>query len=123
MIAPAMSACNSPSCRADATLSGRGVALERLDELVGFERLIMNLIKRRNAVVPFKQCRGVADQFCGAGVQLPHRVEDGMVVRVENVLLEFGMARDMDLCDTMVRDVVDVIVRIEIMVLRRDINI
>src|SRR5579859_6974058 len=118
MIAPAIKACNSRSWRAEPTLGRRRVMLDRVDELVGFERLIMDLIKRRDTVIPLEQCRGFPDQFGGAGIQLPHGIENGMIVRVENVLLEFGMARDMNLRDAMVRDIVDVIVRIETVVLR-----
>ena len=82
-----------------------------MDELVGFERLMVDFVEGRDAGVPFQQRGGLADQFGGAGIQLPHRVEHRMIVRVENVLLEFGMAGDVELRDAMVRDVVDVIVR------------
>ena len=46
----------------------------------------------------------------GVGVHFPNRIEHGMIVRIEDVLLEFGMARDVDLPDAIMRDVVQVIV-------------
>ena len=35
----------------------------------------------------------------GVGVELPHRVEHRMIVRIENVFLEFGVAGDVHLRD------------------------
>src|ERR1017187_5129239 len=97
MIAFAMAACSSPSCRAEATLGGRSFVLELADELVGFERLMVNLVERRNAIVPLQQRGGDADQFDGAGIEFPDGIQHRMIVGIENVFFEFGMARDVDL--------------------------
>src|SRR5277367_4663223 len=109
MIAFAMAACSSPSCRTDENLGGCGFLLELADELVGFERFMVNLVERRNAIVPLQQRGGVADQFDGAGIEFPDGVQHRMIVGVENVFFEFGMARDVDLRDAVVRDIIDVI--------------
>jgi hypothetical protein len=45
-------------------------------------------------------------------------VEDRMVVGIEDVLLEFRVASNVNLADPMMRDVVQVLVRIEAMVVR-----
>ena len=88
-----------------------------------FERFVVDFIKSRNAVVPFEQGRGAANEFHGVRVQLPNRIEHRMIVRIENVFLELRMTRDVDLPDPMVRNVIQVIVRIEIVILRRDVNV
>jgi hypothetical protein len=45
MIAPAMSACSSPSCLAESALGARRALLDLMDELVRFERLIVDLVE------------------------------------------------------------------------------
>jgi hypothetical protein len=57
----------------------------------------VNFLKGRNAVVPFKQRRRMPRTLDGALVELPDGIDHRMVVRVQNVLLEFRMARDMHL--------------------------
>ena len=51
------------------------------------------------------------------GVELPDRIEHRMIVGIENVFLKLGMPGDVDLPDAMMRDVVEVIVGIEIVIL------
>ena len=46
-----------------------------------------------------------------------------MIVRVEKVLFELRVAGNMNLPDTMMRNVVEVFVRVEVVVLRRDVNV
>jgi hypothetical protein len=46
-----------------------------------------------------------------------------MIVRVEKVLFELRVTDDMNLPNAMMRNVVEVIVGIEVMVLRRDVNV
>src|SRR5580658_2639020 len=83
----------------------------------------MHLGKGRNVVVPFQQrCRGPYALDC-ASIHFPHRVEHWMIVRVESVLLEFGVAGNMYLGDTSYLDAVHIFKWIEAVVLRRDIDI
>lgn len=92
-------------------------------EFVGFERFIMDFVERWDPVVPFEQRGGGANEFDGVGIHLPYRAENGMIVRIEKVLFELRVAGNMDLPNPMMRNVVKVIVGIEVMVLRRDVNI
>ncbi len=92
-------------------------------EFIGFERFIVNLVEGRDAVVPFEQRGGGANEFDGVGIHLPYRVENGMIVRIEKVLFELRVARNMDLPDPMMRNVVEVVVRVEVVVFRRDVNV
>ena len=46
-----------------------------------------------------------------------------MIMRIENVFLELRMPRNVDLPDAIVRDIVEVGVWIEIVILRRNVNI
>src|SRR6266576_7249889 len=72
---------------------------------------------------PFKQRGCAANDFDGVGVHLPYGVENRMIVGVEKVLFELRVASDMNLPDTMTRQIVEVIVRVEVVVLRRDVNV
>ncbi len=92
----------------------------RFDKLIRFQRLVMDLVEARDAIVPFEQGRRLADPFDGVGVKLPDRIEHRMIVGIENVFLELRMARDVDLPDTMMRNVVQVFVGIEVMILRAE---
>ena len=55
--------------------------------------------------------------FDGVLVQFPDRVEHRMIVRIENVFLVFAVPGDVNLPDAVVRDVVQIIVGIETVVL------
>jgi hypothetical protein len=57
------------------------------------------------------------------GVHLPYGVENRMIVGVEKVLFELRMAGNMNLPDTMMRHIVEAIVRVEVVVFRRDVNV
>jgi hypothetical protein len=46
-----------------------------------------------------------------------------MIVCVEDVFFEFRVAGDMDLTNPMMRNVVEVIVRVEVMVFGRDVDV
>ena len=83
----------------------------------------MDFVEGGNAVVPFQQRGGGAGEPDGVGVHFPDRIEHGMIVGIEDVFLELRVAGDVDLPDAIVRDVVEVIVGIEIVVLRRDVNV
>ena len=87
-----------------------------LDEFFSFERFIMDLVERWDPVVPFQERGGFADEFAGVGIHLPDRIDYGMIVGIENVFLELGMPRDVNLADAIMRHIVQVIVRIEIVV-------
>jgi len=84
---------------------------------------MMNFVTGWDPIVPFQQRGGVADQLEGVGIHLPHRVEHRMIVRVEKVLFELRVTGDMNLPNAMMRNVVEIIVGIEVVVLRRDVNV
>ncbi len=83
----------------------------------------MHFIEGWDVVVPLEQRRGRADAFDGASVQAPDGIEHGVVVGVEDVLLELGVAGDVDLRDALGGDAVDVVEWIEAVVLRRDVDV
>src|ERR1700751_2508318 len=78
-----------------------------------FQRLAMNIIKGWNAIVPFQQRGSPTHAADSAGVKLPNRVEYWMIVRIENIFLELGMAREMDLRHALGGHCVDIPLRIE----------
>jgi hypothetical protein len=65
-------------------------------KMSSFQCLAMNIIKRWNAIVPFEQRSSPTYARDGARVKLPNRIEYWMIMRVENIFLELGMAREMD---------------------------
>ena len=66
---------------------------------------------------------GVAAELDGVGVHLPNGIEHRMIVGIEDVFLELGVAGDVNLPDTMMRDVVQIIVGIEAVVFGRDVDV
>src|SRR6185369_11593603 len=58
-----------------------------------------------------------------ACIERPHRVEDRMIVGVEDVLLEPGVTGDVDLRYTVGGNSFDVVARIEVVVLGRDVDV
>ena len=50
----------------------------------------------------------MADAFDGARVEFPHRINHGMIVRIEDVLAIFRMPGDVDLRDAFRRNAIDV---------------
>ena len=113
--------CSCFNCARELALSG-GV-LELVNEPRGFERFIVNFVESRDMIVPFQKSGCAPDLPDCMSIDLPHRIEHGMIVRVEDVFLELGVAGDVDLANAMVRHVVQVIVGIESVVLGRDINV
>ena len=88
-----------------------------------FARLGVNFVERRNAVVPFEQRGRRANAPDRVLVQFPHRIDHRMIVRIENIFLELGVAGDVNLRHALRRHAVQIIVRIEVMILRRNIDI
>ena len=91
--------------------------------MICLQSFIVHFVERRDAVVPLEQRRGVAHPFDGARVELPDRVNDGMIVGIEDVLAVFRMAGDVDLRDAFRRHAIDVSERIKAVILRRNVNI
>ena len=83
----------------------------------------MHFVEGRDTVIPFKKRGGVADAFDGAGVKLPDRIDDGVVVGIQNIFAVFRMAGDVNLGDALGRHAVHVSERIEAVVLRRNVDI
>src|ERR1022692_3528051 len=65
------------TARAWAASSHRGL-FRSVDELVRLERLAVDLVERRDLVVPFEQGRRDAAQARRVGIELPDRVEHGV---------------------------------------------
>ena len=78
-----------------------------VDELVRFQRLVVHLLERRDAVVPLEQRRRHAAALRRVRVKFPHRVEHRMIVRIQNILLELGVSRDVHLADAVMRTLAD----------------
>ena len=97
--------------------------LGRKEEAIRLERFGMYLVEGGNVVIPLQQSGCRSGTLDGALVQLPNRVKNRVIVRVEDVLLEFRMASDVDLRDALRRDAVDVVHGIELMVLRRHVDV
>ncbi len=72
-------------------------------EFCGFERFTVDLVESGYPVIPFEKSGRVTAELDGMAVHLPDRVKYRMVVRIENVFLELGVARNVDLPDAMVR--------------------
>ena len=84
---------------------------------------MVDFIEGWDAVIPLKESGCVAAAFDGVGVKVPDRVEDGVVVSIEDVFPVLGVAGDVELSDAMVRDVVEIVVRVEAMILRRNVDV
>src|SRR5260370_7495102 len=94
-----------------------------MDILLSLERLGMNFIEGRYPVVPLEQgCRG-ADPTDRALVEPPDWIDHRMIVRVEDVLGELGVAGDVDLRHALGKNAVEILVRIEIVVSRGHIDV
>src|SRR6202030_3343293 len=61
-------------------------------EAIRFQGFVVNLAEGGNAVVPFKKRGRVPDALNGAVVKLPDRIDDRMIMGIENVFLVFRMA-------------------------------
>jgi hypothetical protein len=92
-------------------------------EVFGFKRFIVDFVKGGNAVIPFEQRSGVAAEFDRVGIHRPNRIEYRMIMGVQDVFLELGVAGNVNLSNAIVRDVVQVIVGIETVVLGRDVDV
>ena len=90
---------------------------------LGFLGFGMDFIEAGDVVVPLEQRGGGSATLDGARVELPDGIDDRMVVGVEDVLLVFGMAGDVDLGDAMGGDGVDVVEGIELVVHRGDVDV
>ncbi len=83
----------------------------------------MNLGERRDVVIPLQQRGRGARAFDRTRVQFPNRVEHRMVVGVERVLLEPGVAGDVYLRHAVDVNTVHICQGIESMVLRGDVDV
>src|ERR1700722_4310585 len=88
------------------------------EELVGLERFVVDFLEGGDAVVPLEQRGGVADALDGAIIEFPHRIDDRMIVRIEDVFAIFRMAGDVNLRDAFGGNAADVVDRIETVILR-----
>src|SRR5260370_38576601 len=94
-----------------------------IEKSVRLQCLPMYFLKRRNIVVPFEQRGGGTTALDGSAIQIPYLFDDRMVVRVEGVLLEFGVAGDVDLRDPLCGDAIHIFDWIEGMVARGDVDV
>ena len=82
--------------------------LWRVPITIGLERFSVHLVERRNVVVPFEKRGGGSNPPDGARVHVPDWIENWVIVRVECVFFKLRMTSDVNLRDTVCRDVVDV---------------
>jgi hypothetical protein len=103
--------------------TGRLSMFRRTKIPISLQCLGVDLIERRNIVVPLEQsCRG-AGPLNRTSVQVPDRIEHRMIMSIQYVLLKLGVARDMNLCDSLSRNTVYVVQRIEAVILRRHVDV
>src|SRR5450631_3154375 len=74
--AVAISFCSSFNCARVPTgfSSGRGVLELLFDKSIRFQRLLVDFVEGRDAIVPFEQRGGFADEFDGVRIHSPNRV-------------------------------------------------
>ena len=94
-----------------------------LHVIAGFEDFGVNDRERRDFGVPFQQRRDAAGELVGLAVELPNGIDDVAIVGVEQVGVAIGMARQMHLHDAMVRKILNVFVRVEVVVHAGDIDV
>ena len=95
----------------------------RVEVLLSFFGFGVDFVEGGDVVVPLEQGGRGAAALDGAGIELPDGIDDGMVVGVEDVLLVFGVAGDVDLGDAVRGHGVDVVHGIELVVHGGDIDI
>src|ERR1700740_2317329 len=105
-----MTACAIKAWRSARRLGRDGFMRQKMRS---FQRLAMNVIKGRNAIVPFEQRCSPTHARYGVRIKFPNWIEHGMIVRVQNVFLEFRMPREMNLRDAIARHSIDINLRIE----------
>src|SRR4029077_18680273 len=115
-----MTACAIKAWRSARRLCRDGFMRQKMRS---FQRLAMNIIKGRNAIVPFEQRCGPTHAPDSARVKLPNRIEHWVIMRIEDIFLELGMAREMDLRHALGGNCVNIRLRIEPMIFRRDVNV
>ena len=93
------------------------------DKPIRLQRLLVDFVEARDAIVPFEESGGFAYQADGVRIHLPNWIEHRMIVSIEDVFLEFRVAGDMNLADAMVRHIIEVFVGIEIVVPGRDVDV
>ena len=90
---------------------------------MGFHGFAVDFLEAGDVGVPFEQDGGGAAFLQGEVEHFPDGVEHGVVVGVEDVLFKFGMAGDVELADAVVRDITEVFVGIEVVVLGGDVDV
>src|SRR5438477_12554810 len=103
-----------PSCERASYCAGQYALGE---EAIGLQSFVMNFAEGGNTVIPFEQSGGVADALHGAIIQFPDRIDDRMIVSIENIFFVFGMAGDMNLGDAFGGHAIHVVKRIEAVIL------
>src|SRR4051812_10969044 len=81
-----------------------------VQETICLQCLAMDLVEAGNVSVPLQQGAGGAALPKGVPVHAPDRIDRGVIVGVEDVLLVSRVAGNMDLPDAIVRDVIEVVV-------------
>ena len=81
----------------------RKLRRRRLQIALGLFRFGVDLVEAGNVVVPLEQRGRGPAALNGARIELPHRIDHRMIVRVENVFLVLRVAGDMNLRDAMRR--------------------
>lgn len=93
---------------------------EILGRLEGFG---VNFVEGGDVVVPFEEGCGGTYAFNGSSVEVPDGIEDGMIVGVEDVFFELGVAGDVNLRDALCGNAVDIVEGIESVILGGDVDI
>src|SRR6266446_3363166 len=89
-----------------------------------------SLVKLRNQIreignvgIPLQKSRDATGQLLRQLIQMPYRFWDGLIVRIDQVLSAIGRPRKVDLYDAGMREISDVMLRIEAMIEGRHVNV
>src|SRR5579862_16995 len=91
----AISRCNSWNCSTVWRLGRCGFLFDGFKVTIGFEGFVVDFVKRWNARVPLEQRGGLARAGDRVRIQLPHRINHRMVMRIQYEALVFRVARNM----------------------------
>ena len=101
----------------------RGVGQLFADMLFGLQHLGVQHGERRYLRVPFQQGGDAARELVRQAIKFPHRVNDVVVVRVNQVRLAIRMSREMELNNSLVRHVANKLFGIVVVVHTGDVNV
>src|SRR5258708_1891066 len=93
------------------------------EEAIGFQGFVVDFAESRNGVVPLEESCSVTNPLNGTIVKVRDRIDQRMIVSIEDIFFVLGMAGDVNLRETFGGNAVNVIEGIKAVILRGDVNI